>query len=264
MTMRDVQSQPDNRKVCIDQVGVKDVRYPIIVSDRANGTQSTVATLSISVDLPQQHRGTHMSRFLEVLSHFHQETFIDNLPQFLHEVRRALDADRAFVHIEFPYFVRKTAPVSGSQSLQVYDCWFDASLGQSYDFVLGVDVPVTTLCPCSREISERGAHNQRSHVRVQLTYDPFIWLEEVIEMVESCASCQIWPLLKREDERWVTEAAYDNPRFVEDIIREVTLKLQAEPRVQSFVVESENMESIHSHNAYARKAWSRQKGGGCD
>ncbi|MCD4829595.1 MAG: GTP cyclohydrolase FolE2 [Candidatus Cloacimonetes bacterium] len=262
--MNDIQSENDDRRIGIDKVGVRSVRYPIIVSDRASETQSTVATLDITVDLPHHHRGTHMSRFLEVLSRFHRETFIDKLPEFLAEVRRALDADRAFVHISFPYFIRKTAPVSGSKSLQVYDCWFDAALGDGYELRIGVDVPVTTLCPCSREISERGAHNQRSQVRVELCYERFIWLEEIIETVESCASCELWPLLKREDERWVTEHAYDNPRFVEDIVREVTLRLQADERIRSFVVESENMESIHSHNAYARKAWVRGPGGADD
>jgi len=262
--MNDVQSQPDDRRVCLDRVGVKGVRYPVIVSDRAQGTQATVAEVDIAVDLPHHHRGTHMSRFLEVLNRFHGEAIIENLPDFLAEVRRALDADSAFCRIRFPYFIRKTAPVSGIASLQVYDCSFDAQLREQYELRIGVKVPVTTLCPCSREISDRGAHNQRSFVHVELTYTDFIWLEEFVELVESCASCGIWPLLKREDERWVTERAYDNPRFAEDMVREVTLRLMADLRVSSFTVESENMESIHSHNAFARKSWRRDTGGSCD
>ena len=248
---KDIQSMTDKRKVTIDKVGVKNVRYPIIVSDRENGTQPTVAELDIFVELPHHHRGTHMSRFLEVLNQFHKGTFIDRLDQFLKEVKLALQADKAFTFIRFPYFIKKIAPVSKIESLLGYDCFFEAEMGETYKLTIGVDVPVTTLCPCSKEISEYGAHNQRSLVTVKATFNTFVWLEELIEAVESAASCEVYPLLKRVDEKYVTEKAYDNPSFVEDNVREITLKLADDKRIDSFSVESENFESIHSHNAYA-------------
>ncbi len=247
----DIQSLEDKRNVTINKVGVKNVKYPIIVDDRENKTQNTVADLDIYVELPHQHRGTHMSRFLEVLNHFHKDNFIQRLPEFLAEIKKDLNSDSAYVNIRFPYFMKKTAPVSKTSSLLSYDCSFKASSNDEFKMQLGVKVPITTLCPCSKEISENGAHSQRSEVNVVLGYDKFIWLEEVIELVESCASCEIYSLLKRVDEKYVTEKAFDNPRFVEDIVREVTVKLQKDMRVNWFKVQSENFESIHNHNAYA-------------
>ena len=247
----DIQSLIDKRNVTIDKVGIKNVRYPIIVDDKANGTQNTVADLEMFVELPHNHRGTHMSRFLEVLNHYHKENFINKLPEFLLDMKTALDADASYVNMSFPYFIKKKAPVSQIESLLSYDCFFEASLKDEFMMIIGVEVPVTTLCPCSKEISDYGAHSQRSNVIVKILYKDFIWLEEIIEMIESSASCEVYSLLKRVDEKFVTEKAYDNPTFVEDIVREITLKLQIDERVEWFKVESENLESIHKHNAYA-------------
>lgn len=248
---RDLQSMPDNRNITIDKVGVKNIRYPIIVEDRANKIQNTVADLDIYVELPHDHRGTHMSRFIEVLNHFHQDNLIPRLPEFLGEIKTALKADAAYTMIRFPYFIRKIAPVSRISSLLAYNCLFEASMKDAYQLSIGVEIPVTTLCPCSREISERGAHNQRSLVNIKVSFREFIWLEELIEYAESSASADIYPLLKREDEKFITEKAYDNPVFVEDLVRDITIKLQNDHRITAFQVKSENFESIHNHNAFA-------------
>lgn len=251
MNIPDTQSQNDNRNIVIDKVGVKSLKYPVVVEDRENGTQHTIADLNIYVELPHHMRGTHMSRFVEILHHYHTEMLISNLESFLKELKSSLQAEAVYIDLTFPYFVHKTAPVSKIGSLLAYDCHFNASLKDEYELIIGVDVPVTTLCPCSKEISEAGAHNQRSRISIKVSYDGFVWLEELIEIAESSASCEIYSLLKRPDEKYVTERAYDNPKFVEDIVREVTQKLQSDPRIRSFHVESENQESIHLHNAYA-------------
>jgi GTP cyclohydrolase I len=251
MTHKDIQSQKDLRNIEIEKVGVKNIKYPIIVEDRENKLQNTVADIDIFVDLPHDHRGTHMSRFLEVLNSYHKENLIDNLEPLLKEVKKQLNSETAYIKIKFPYFVQKTAPVSMLTSLLDYSCVFEASLADIFEFKLGVTVPVTTLCPCSKEISDFGAHNQRSYVTVKVIYNTFIWIEELIDYVEKTASCEIYPLLKRPDEKYVTEKAYQNPVFVEDIVREVTLILKKDKRIDWFSVESENIESIHNHNAYA-------------
>ncbi|MDD3050892.1 MAG: GTP cyclohydrolase FolE2 [Candidatus Cloacimonetes bacterium] len=247
----DIQSLQDVRNVTIDRVGVKNVKYPIVVEDRTNKIQHTIADLDIFVELPHNQRGTHMSRFIEVLNRYHEETLVDNLPTFLTEIKNELSADVAYVSIKFPYFISKIAPVSKISSLMSYNCDFTASLSDIFNLSLGIEIPITTLCPCSKEISDYGAHNQRSIVRVTFAYKEFVWLEEIIEIVESCASSQIYSLLKRVDEKYVTEQAYNNPMFVEDIVREIYLKLQSDNRITTFTVESENFESIHNHNAYA-------------
>ena len=247
----DIQSQKDHRNLTIDKVGVKNIRYPIVVEDRANGIQNTVADLAIYVELLKEHRGTHMSRFIEVLNHFHKENFIEKLPNFLLEVKQALNAEKAYTTIHFPYFVKKKAPVSQISSLLSYQCFFEASFYETYQLTIGVNVPVTTLCPCSKEISDKGAHNQRSIVSVSATLKDFVWIEELIEIVEKEASCEVYSLLKRIDEKYVTEKAFNNPKFVEDIVRDITLQLQKNKRIKEFTVSSENFESIHAHNAYA-------------
>jgi len=252
MTIPDLQSQTDPRNIVIDKVGVKGLRYPIVVEDRSSGTQHTVADLNIYVELPHHMRGTHMSRFIEILHHYHTEALIGSLPHFLAELKASLKAEAAYIDICFPYFVNKKAPVSGIESLLSYDCVFTASLDDDFDLLIGVIVPVTTLCPCSKEISVAGAHNQRSLITIKVSYTGFVWLEELIEIAESAASCEIYSLLKRVDEKYVTEHAYENPKFVEDIVRDIALKLQDDPRIKSFYVESENAESIHLHNAYAK------------
>lgn len=251
MTIPDIQSSGDSRKITIDKVGVKGIQYPIIVDDREKGTQHTVAGLNIYVELSHHKRGTHMSRFLEVLNRYHEENLISRLDQFLAELRDKLKADAAYVDITFPYFVRKKAPVSRISSLLNYQCHFQAGLKDEFELWIGVRVPVTTLCPCSKEISDAGAHNQRSEITIRVCYREFVWLEELIELAENAASCPIYPLLKRVDEKYVTEKAYNNPKFVEDIVRELTQKLSADPRIRAFHIESDNFESIHNHNAYA-------------
>ena len=251
MTIPDIQSGSDTRKISIDKVGVKGIQYPIVVEDRTRGTQHTVADLNIFVELPHNMRGTHMSRFIEILNRYHQEKLIEQLESFLKDLRKTLKADAAYIELSFPYFIQKAAPVSKIKSWLSYPCYFTAGYRDTYDLWIGVKVPVTTLCPCSKEISEAGAHNQRSEISIRIRYQGFVWLEELIEMAESTASCEIYPLLKRVDEKYVTEKAYNNPKFVEDIVREITLKIESDERIIEFEVESDNFESIHNHNAYA-------------
>ena len=251
MKIADVQSGDDPRKISIDKVGVKGIRYPIIVEDRSQGIQHTIADLDIYVELPHNKRGPPMSRFIEILNHYHQDNLIDQLEVFLKEQKSLLKADAAYVNLSFPYFIKKHAPVSKISSLLSYDCTFNACYKDSLDLWIGVRVPVTTLCPCSKEISQYGAHNQRSEISIKARYAGFVWLEELIEIAEAAASSQIYPLLKRVDEKYVTEKAYENPKFVEDIVREITQILSADTRILAFEVESENFESIHNHNAYA-------------
>ena len=249
--MKDVQSQPDLRNIPIDRVGVKNLRYPITVLDRTNKKQRTVASINLYVNLPHRFRGTHMSRFVEVLNENKREIHIDTIGEILKHIKRKLNAEQAHMEVSFPYFIEKSSPVSKTKSLMEYGCSYSGSLSDEEDFVLGVEVPVTTLCPCSKEISDRGAHNQRSLVRIQARMKGFVWIEELIEIAESSSSCPIFALLKRSDEKYVTEHSFDNPRFVEDVVREAALRLNADPRITWYRVESENLESIHNHNAYA-------------
>ncbi|MBF0182464.1 MAG: GTP cyclohydrolase I FolE2 [Magnetococcales bacterium] len=250
--LQDVQSQWDDRRLAIDKVGVKDIRYPIVVKDRSRGTQRTVASINMYVNLPHHFKGTHMSRFLEVLAEHDEAISIESMPDLLGKIRERLSAEEAHIELEFPYFVRKSAPVSGATALMDYRVRFFGTLQDGrYRMILEVMVPVTTLCPCSKEISQRGAHNQRSHVTVRLRFRRFVWVEEIIERVEKNASCQLYPILKRPDEKYVTEMAYDNPRFVEDMVRSVAADLEQDPRIAWFSVAAENFESIHNHSAFA-------------
>ncbi len=249
--MPDMQQSPDNRNIAIDKVGVKDIRYPIVVQDKQREQQHTVARVNMYVDLPEQFKGTHMSRFIEVLNLYHGEISVENMETILAEMKQRLEATRAHLELDFPYFIEKTAPVSGARSLLEYQCRMLGTLEDRFDFMLEASIPVTSLCPCSKEISERGAHNQRSNVTVQIRYSEHIWLEDLIAWVEECASCQVYSLLKREDEKAVTEQAYDNPMFVEDMVRAVTEKLRAVPEIDWFKIQCENFESIHNHSAYA-------------
>jgi GTP cyclohydrolase IB len=255
--MIDVQNQPDQRRVPIDKVGVKGIRYPIIVRDKAHDTQATVASFSMFVNLPHEFKGTHMSRFVEVLNRRHGRITKSNFMAILHELKDELSAESAFVEMEFPYFLEKSAPVSGDKSLMEYVCRYIGALNQDHEvFHVGLTVPVTTLCPCSREMSDRGAHNQRGVVTVTLAFtNPHFWIEDVIDVIESSASAPVFALLKREDEKYVTEHAYDHPMFVEDLVREVTLKLRRDRNFTWLKVEAENFESIHNHSAYAMVEW---------
>lgn len=250
--MRDIQKSHDTRRIAIDKVGVKDISYPIVVMDKNRKFQHTVARVNMYVDLPHHFKGTHMSRFIEVLNAYREEIALDKLEAFLHEMKKKLGAENAHLEMEFPYFIEKKAPVSKARSLMEYTCSFSATLGEAFDFVLGVQVPVTSLCPCSKELSHYGAHNQRSIVSVQVRYREFIWIEDLIELIERCGSSPVWSLLKREDEKFVTERAFENPKFVEDMVREVTQSLSALHPITWFSVSAENFESIHKHSAYAQ------------
>jgi GTP cyclohydrolase IB len=249
--MPDLQQSPDERRIAIDQVGVKDIRYPIVVQDKYRERQYTVARVNMYVDLPAHFKGTHMSRFIEVLNLYHGEISVDNIETILAEMKSRLGADRAHLELDFPYFIEKRAPVSGARGLLEYQCRMVGTLADHFDFMLEARVPVTSLCPYSKEISARGAHNQRSLVTVRVRYSEHIWLEDLIRWVEDCASCEVYALLKREDEKAVTERAYDNPMFVEDMVRAVTEKLTAVEQISWFSIQCENFESIHNHSAYA-------------
>ncbi len=250
-TMVDVQGSPDGRKIAIQKVGIRGIRYPITVRDKNREKQETVATVSLSVSLPHHYRGTHMSRFVEVLDRFKNEVSYHTLDLILMETKRMLEAEESQVEVAFPYFLRRRAPVSGMDSLMSYDCVISATYGKHLAISTRVDVPVHTLCPCSKEISRVSAHNQRGRISITVRMNRFIWIEDLIEIAESAASSPVYALLKREDEKYVTEHAYDNPRFVEDVVREVALRLDALPGLDSYTVEAENMESIHNHSAYA-------------
>ena len=284
--LTDVQNSKDGRGIAIDKVGIKNLHYPISVLDKAKSFQHTVADINMYVDLPHYFKGTHMSRFLEILNEHRGEISIVSFPDILRKIKKILNAGSASVEIEFPYFIEKTAPVSGKKSLMEYICYYngtikscseknrkkektpefnpcvfsdsdssavaiDAGSDEESVIIIGVKVPINTLCPCSKEISKYGAHNQRGVVSVSLEFSKLIWFEDIIENVESCASSPIYPLLKREDERYLTERAYENPMFVEDVARCVAAVLKKNKSIKRFKVEAENFESIHNHNAYA-------------
>jgi len=249
----DVQSSADTRRLSIDKVGIKAIRHPVRVADRSDGVQHTIATFNMYVGLPHNFKGTHMSRFVEILNAHEREISVESFETMLREMVKRLEAEFGHIEMTFPYFINKAAPVSGVQSLMDYEVTFIAELreGGAYVFTMKVVVPVTSLCPCSKKISVHGAHNQRSHVTVTAQTRGFVWIEELVRLVESQASCELYGLLKRTDEKFVTERAYDNPKFVEDMVRDVAGLLNAERRIERYVVESENFESIHNHSAYA-------------
>ena len=249
--LRDVQSEPDTRNIPIDKVGVKDVTYPIVVRDKRREVQHTVATINMYVDLPHHFKGTHMSRFLEILSEHKDAISVENFHEVLEKMKDRFEATTAHLEVAFPYFIEKEAPVSGLLGLMEYRCKLSGELGDAEVKLVEVAVPVTTLCPCSKEISERGAHNQRGEVRVAVRSDGFVWIEDIIGVVEESASSPVYSLLKRSDEKFVTERAYDNPMFVEDVVREVAVRLGALKGVRWARIEAENQESIHNHSAYA-------------
>ena len=252
-------SERDERALAIDKVGIKDLSYPIEVLDQSNHVQHTIARVNLYVSLPHDFKGTHMSRFIEILNARRGEMTIRNMPSILGEIQRRLEADDAHIELTFPYFISKRAPVSGVESLMEYGCTFKASKrGPHVDFLLAVRVPVTSLCPCSKAVSERGAHNQRSLVEVEIRSSEFIWIEDVVAAVERCASAPLFALLKREDEKHVTELAYDNPKFVEDLVRDSVIELRGLPGVRWLRVAAENQESIHNHSAFAQIEWSEE------
>lgn len=250
--MIDIQNEKDTRNIDIQKVGVKGIKYPIIVLDRVHGTQPVNATISMYVNLPHHFKGTHMSRFIEILNEFRGQINIRTFHTILAKMREKLHAESAQMEISFPYFIEKTAPVSRAKSLMEYTCLLcGTNKGEKSDFTVGVVVPVTTVCPCSKEISTSGAHNQRSIVTVTVRFRKFFWIEDLITLVEESASGQLYSLLKRVDEKYVTEKGYENPMFAEDVVRSVAGKLNEDPNFTWYSVESENFESIHNHSAYA-------------
>lgn len=252
--MKDVQGQRDYRNISINKVGIKNIRYPITVLDRQNRVQNTVATINMYVDLPHKYKGTHMSRFVELLHLFlHAEVSLKKIATILNQMKKHLNAESAHIEVTFPYFIEKKAPVSNAPGLMDYTCRIIGSRDpdDKIDIVSEVIVPISSVCPCSKEISEIGAHNQRGEVRLSTRFKKFIWMEDMIELVESSASCDVFSVLKRVDEKSVTERAFSNPKFVEDIVRDIAAKIKKDDNIIWFCVSAENFESIHNHNAYA-------------
>jgi GTP cyclohydrolase I len=251
--IEDVQSREDVRRIPIDKVGIKDIRHPVRVKDRAGLEQHTVAFFNMYVNLPHNFKGTHMSRFVQILESHEREITAESFKDILVEMTARLEAESGHIEMSFPYFVKKKAPVSGVESLMDYDVTFIGEVHGDLppEITIKVVVPVTSLCPCSKQISKYGAHNQRSHVTVAAKLKGFVWIEEIIGLVEQEASCELYGLLKRPDEKYVTERAYENPKFVEDMVRDVAARLNQHPNIAAYTVESENFESIHNHSAYA-------------
>lgn len=250
--LKDTQNERDDRKIAIDRVGVKNLRFPLRIRDRDQSQQHTVATVSMAVDLPHQYKGTHMSRFVEVLHAHGRELTVASIAAMPKELLSRLNARKAHVEMRFPYFRAKRAPITKAEGLLDYGVIFEVNAeGEEIDYVVTVEVPVATLCPCSKAISERGAHNQRGLVTFSVRFRQPIWIEDLIELVEASASSELYSVLKRPDEKYVTEAAYDNPVFVEDLVRSVAQKANSHQKIKWFRVEAENFESIHNHNAWA-------------
>jgi len=249
--VEDVQGRRDSRRIPIDRVGIKDIRHPVKLRDRSAGEQHTVATFNMYVNLPHHFKGTHMSRFVEIL-HLEREISVENFPSMLAEMTTRLEAEAGHIEMSFPFFMTKKAPVSGVESLMDYAATLIGERRNGDNtMTIRVVVPVTSLCPCSKKISAYGAHNQRSHLTITVQPREHLWIEELIEIAESEASCELFGILKRPDEKFVTEKAYDNPKFVEDLVRDVAARLNADPRISAYSVSAENFESIHNHSAYA-------------
>ncbi|MGN0018490.1 MAG: GTP cyclohydrolase FolE2 [Candidatus Gastranaerophilaceae bacterium] len=258
--MKDIQNEADTREIDIQKVGIKDFNIPFKIKCKDNSTQLVNAKTRVSVSLPKNYKGTHMSRFVEMLTEWQAEDMLgSDLKGCISSIVDKLSAKSGELLLEFKYFIEKQAPISGLVSQMGYDCSFKSVLtdyntkSENYKFILGVKVPITTLCPCSKEISDYGAHNQRAIVSVNVSYslNEHIWIEDLIKEIEDCSSCSIYPLLKREDEKFVTEHAYNNPKFVEDVLRDVVINLRKNPIISEFEVECEALESIHNHSAWA-------------
>jgi GTP cyclohydrolase I len=252
LPIADVQSTLDTRRIAIDRVGIKAIRHPIKVADKDGGVQHTVAVFNMYVNLPHNFKGTHMSRFVEILNGNEREISVESFESILRTMMTKLETESGHIEMTFPYFINKSAPISGVKSLLDYEVTFIGEIKKNeYEFTMKVVVPVTSLCPCSKKISDYGAHNQRSHVTISVSTNCFVWVEDIIRIAEDLASCELYGLLKRPDEKYVTERAYDNPKFVEDIVRDVAEVLNNDGRIDAYIVESENFESIHNHSAYA-------------
>lgn len=253
VAMPDVQASSDTRQVAIDRVGVKEVVYPIRLRTPDGGEQTTVANVNMYVALPHYQKGTHMSRFLEVLNEETCEPVTpDRIPEITRAICHRLNAAEAHFEAQFTYFISKKAPVTGSPGLVDYRVTFECSANSHTDFIMGVSAPATSLCPCSKEISAYGAHNQRCRIEAKVRFTGLLWIEELVKHLENAASNPVFAVLKRPDEKQVTEAAYDNPKFVEDIVRDLAVALDADKRITWFSINSENFESIHNHNAFAQ------------
>lgn len=252
-TMKDVQNERDYRNVAINKVGIKDIRYPITVLDRNLGKQHTVASINMYVDLPHECKGTHMSRFVEMLHLVRPNIALKTFSDILSQMKEHLNAASAHIEVTFPYFIEKKAPVTQSPGLMDYTCRLNGSIDSDgrVDLVSEVSVPISSVCPCSKEISTDGAHNQRGMVNLRTRFKKFIWIEDMIELVERAASCEVYSVLKRSDEKYITEKGYNNPKFVEDIVRDIAVELKADTNITWYSVAVENFESIHNHNAYA-------------
>jgi GTP cyclohydrolase I len=251
-SIEDVQARADSRRIPINKVGIKDVYHPVRVKDRASVEQHTIANFNMYVALPHNFKGTHMSRFAEVLHMNEREISVETFRDILVEMTEKLNAQSGHIEMSFPFFVMKKAPVSGVESLMNYQASLIGELHNGKpELWLKVVVAATSLCPCSRDISKYGAHNQRSHITIKAKVEGHMWLEELIDIAEQEASCEVYSILKRADEKYVTERAYENPKFVEDIVRDVAVRMNQEARVRAYVVEAENFESIHNHSAYA-------------
>lgn len=249
--MPDTQGLPDQRQLAIDKVGIKDIRHPVRVMDRSRGEQHTIARFNAYVGLPHHFKGTHMSRFVEILNEHDREISVLSFRSILEEMRERLEAHEAHLEMSFPLFVMKEAPVTGTGSLMDFEVTFHGNLSrEDYHILIGVSVPVTSLCPCSKSIAEHGAHNQRSQVDLKVRAEDFVWVEDLIELVEAEASCDLFGILKRPDEKYVTERAYENPKFVEDLVRDIAGRLERDSRILWYSVGAENFESIHNHSAY--------------
>lgn len=250
--IEDVQATADTRRIAINKVGIKSIRHPVRIQDRTEGEQHTVATFSMYVFLPHNFKGTHMSRFVQILNSHEREISVDSFKDMLSEMVERLESEHGHIEMSFPFFVNKQAPVSGVQSLLDYDVTLIGEIRNGKpELSIKVVIPTTSLCPCSKSISDRGAHNQRSHVTLNVRTCRYVWIEELIEVVEQEASCELYGLLKRNDEKHVTERAFDNPKFVEDTVRDIAARLNADDRICAYTVEAENFESIHNHSAYA-------------
>lgn len=251
--MKDIQNQRDHRNIPIDRVGIKNLRYPITVRDRRDGYQHTVASINMYVALPHKYKGTHMSRFVEMLHLIQPEISLEKFSAILDQMKTHLNAASAHIEMTFPYFIEKKAPISNSAGLMDYTCRIvgTSHADDKVDLISEVIVPISSVCPCSKEISEFGAHNQRGEVRLSTRFKKFIWMEDMIELVEESASCDVYSVLKRVDEKCVTEKGFKNPKFVEDIVRDIAEKLNKDENITWFSVSAENFESIHNHSAFA-------------
>jgi GTP cyclohydrolase IB len=248
----DVQAALDSRRIAINRAGIRSIRHPVKIADKGRRTQHVVATFDMHANLSHQLKGVHMSRFVEILNSNNRVISVKSFESIVNAVVQKLETDSGGVEMTFPYFMSKTAPITGITSLMDYEVTFAGKLHEgSYQFNLKVVVPVTSLCPCSKQVSEYGAHNQRSHISISVTPANSVWIEDLIHVAEDQASCELYGLLKRADEKYVTEKAFDNPKFVEDVVRDVAAVLNRDARINAYVVESENFESIHNHSAYA-------------